>query len=652
MNYRRLIIGAHDVAMTAVALLVSFYLRWGSPEFWLRFDSILLVCAAAMPLALIAYYLFRLPRSPWRFVSIADLGRIAAAAAVPAVFLVVVDFLARGEVIVPRTVPVIYWLVQIALLAGPRVLYRSYRSRRRDRRALRGAYRIPVLIAGAGDEADQLIRRLRSDAVSSLDPVALLTVKPRYLGERIHGVPIMGRLTELEEVMRQLEIRRIKPRRLVILREVLEAGAGVDDLLGTARRLGLPTVRVSQSMTQIGQQGSPVKLAPVSIDDLLGRSAREMDLGPVRALVGGRSVAVTGAGGSIGSELCRQVAEMGPSRLMLLDHSELALWGIARELKSRDPEMDVVQHLGSVCDAADLGLAFSRFRPDIVFHAAALKHVDIVEAHPVAAAATNTLGTLEVARTAQAVGAACAVFISTDKAVDPVSVLGATKRAGELIFADADRRSRAAGQPTRFLNVRFGNVLGSSGSVIPLFTEQLKAGGPITVTHPDVERYFMTIQEAVRLVLMASADGIRSPDASPTFVLDMGQPIRIVDLARRMIRLAGLEPDIDVEIAFSGLRPGERLSEVLESEGEELRPTGIPGVRAAAPRAVDPAELDAGLARLRTAVAAHDGPAVLATLLTLVPEYRRGEGAADHEALPPAVAAGDRPAARLRIVGA
>ncbi|MDB5591097.1 nucleoside-diphosphate sugar epimerase/dehydratase [Enterovirga sp.] len=649
MNLRRLIIGGHDVGMTAVALLASFYLRWGSPEFWLRLDTILLVCAAAMPIALVAYWLFRLPRSPWRFVSIADLGRIAAASAIPAVFLALTDFLARGEVIVPRTVPVIYWLVQIALLAGPRVLYRTYRSRRRDRRALRGAYRMPVLIAGSDDEADQLIRRLRRDAVTSLEPVAILTSKQRHLGERIHGVPIMGSLGDLDEVMRQLEIRHIKPRRLVILREVL-TGPGVDGLLGAARRLGIATVRVTQSMAEIGQEGdSRLTLAPVSIDDLLGRSSREADLADVRALVGGRAVLVTGAGGSIGSELCRQIAEMGPARLMLLDQSELALWSVARELRSRDPGLALVQHLGSVCDAGDLGRAFSTFRPDLVFHAAALKHVDIVEAHPVAAAATNTLGTQEVAREAARVGAACAVFISTDKAVDPVSVLGATKRAGELVFADADRQARKAGAPTRFFAVRFGNVLGSSGSVIPLFTEQLKAGGPITVTHPDVERYFMTIQEAVTLVLLASAEGVRSPETSPTFVLDMGQPVRIVDLARRMIRLAGLEPDVDVEIRFTGLRPGERLSEILESQGEALHATAIAGVRATDPRLPSGEQIEAGLERLRSAVLGHDAPGVVAALRALVAEYRPVLAQEDQGA---AGTAGEQPPERLRAVGA
>ena len=640
MNRRQLIILAHDAAMTPVALLVSFLLRWGSGEFAARIDTIALACGATLPVALAAYWFAGLHRSPWRFVSMSELGRIMAAVTVPAVFLVVIDFLARGEVIVPRTVPVIYWLAQVALLAGPRILYRAYRSRRRDRRAFRGAYRVPVLVAGVGDEADQLIRRLRRDAVSSLDPVAILTPKTRYVGSNIHGVEVAGALGDLDDVLRRLDARGVKPKRLILTGDVLKAD-DIDDLLGAARRLGLPTMRATQSMTQVGDAGVPLKLAPVSIDDLLGRSARELDLSPVRQLVGGRRVVVTGAGGSIGSELCRQIMEMGPTRLLLLDQSELALWAIAKELKARDPDAPVQQHLGSVCDAADLGLAFRAFRPDLVFHAAALKHVDIVEAHPVAAAATNALGTEEVARMAAEVGAACAVFISTDKAVDPVSVLGATKRTGEFVFAAADRAARAeGGAGTRFLTVRFGNVLGSSGSVIPLLTEQLKAGGPITLTHPDVERYFMTIAEAVTLVLMASAEGVASPDVSPIYVLDMGEPVRILDLARRMIRLAGLEPEVDIKIAVTGLRPGERLSEALESDGEALKPTGVPGVRATEARSFPVGALDAALVRLRQAVASHDGPAVLAALATLVPEYR---GA-------PKPSTADSPA-RLRIVG-
>jgi FlaA1/EpsC-like NDP-sugar epimerase len=629
LNSRRLVIAAHDLTMTAIALLASFFLRWGSTQFWNRIDSILITCLLTLPLALAAHLAFRLPRSPWKYVSISDLSKIVLTAAVPAIFLVLVDFVSRGQLVVPRTVPVIYWLVQIFLLAAPRVAYRMYRSQRRQRRAFRGVYRMPVLIAGTDDEAEQLIRRLSRDAVSSLDPVALLAARSRHVGERIQGVPILGQIGNLDEVMRDLELRGIKPRRLIVTRDTLENADEIDELLVSARRLGLATVRASDSLRDIGSPSGPVKLAPVSIDDLLNRSAREMDMSPVHDLVAGRRVVVTGAGGSIGSELCRQIAAMEPSELMLLDQSELALWGIARELRVAYPDLPTVQHLGSINDRTGLAAAFTSFRPELVFHAAALKHVDLVEAHPVAAAATNTLGTRLVAEAALAAGATCAVFISTDKAVHPVSVLGATKRAGELVWAACDRRNGGPaedhGRRTRFLTVRFGNVLGSSGSVIPLFTEQLRQGGPITVTHPEVERYFMTISEAVRLVLMASALGVRTPETSPTFVLDMGKPVKIVDLARRMIRLAGLEPEVEVEIVFTGLRPGERLTEQLEFRSETLRETAIAGVRATDASIVDPDTLEAQLDGLSAAVAAHDHGSVIRILHEVVPEYRRAE---------------------------
>lgn len=627
MISRRLVIGAHDLVMTALALMASFFLRWGGTEFWHQIGPISLVCVAAVPLALVAHLAFRLPQSPWKYVSISDLSKIALTAAIPAIFLVIVGFAGRDFLTVPRTVPFIAWLVQIFLLAGPRVAYRVYRTRRQERRAFKGAYRMPVIIAGTGDEAEQLVRRLRLDAVSLLEPVALLAVRSRHVGELIQGVPILGRIADLESVLSELELRGTRPRRLLVTRDTLETAADIDGFLATARRLGLAAVRPSEGLRSIGEPDAPLSLAPISIDDLLNRSAREMDLSPVRALIGGRRVVVTGAGGSIGSELCRQIAAMEPAALLLLDLSELAIWHVTREIRTLHPQLKVVQHLGSVCDATDLALTFTEFRPELVFHAAALKHVDIVEAHPVAAASTNTLGTQLVGEAARAIGAVCAVFISTDKAVDPVSVLGATKRAGELVwgaFDRADREGAGAGQSgTRFLTVRFGNVLGSSGSVIPLFTEQLSRGGPITVTHPDVERYFMTISEAVRLVLMSSALGVKTPEASPTFVLDMGQPVKIVDLARRMIRLAGLEPDLEVEIKFTGLRPGEKMTETLQTGSEDLRETAIPGVRATNSRSIDPETLQRQVGRLAAAVTAHDDAAVFAALHELVPEYRR-----------------------------
>ena len=625
MTRRRALIWLHDTVMTAVALGLSFLLRWGWTDFVGRLEPIGTACLLALPVALGAYAVARLDRFPWKFAGSADLTRIALAAAAPAIVLGLVDFVSRGALIVPRTVPFIYYLAQVALLAGPRLLYRSYRRQRTERRAFQGRYRVPVLVAGTGEEALALVERLRRDPVAALEPVGLLTAKPRYLGERIGGVPVLGGFRDLEAVLAAAEARRQRPRRLIVTREALGSG-DAEALAGAAGRLGLAVVRPAEGLTDLGAADS-VKLSPVSIDDLLGRPPREMDLGPARALVGGRAVVVTGAGGSIGSEICRQVASLGARRLLLLDLSELALWSIRSEIESRHPGLDLVPALADVRDGPVMAAIFAAFRPDLVFHAAALKHVDIVEAHPAEAAATNTLGTDAVGEAAVEAGALCAVFISTDKAVAPVSILGATKRAGEHLWAERDRRARAAGRPTRFVTVRFGNVLGSSGSVLALFARQLAEGGPVTVTHPEVERYFMTVSEAVRLVLMASSLGSASPDSSPTFVLDMGEPVRILDLARRAIRLAGLEPDVDVAIRFTGLRPGERLQEALEAGGETLLPTAVPGVTATRVTPHDADAMRADLAALASAVAARDGEAVRGVLRRLVPDYRP-EGAA------------------------
>jgi O-antigen biosynthesis protein WbqV len=620
---RRLISIVHDLLATVLALFFSFLLRWGLDDFWNQLGTIAFVAAVVVLAAVPVYWAFRLDRHPWRFVSISNLMNIAGAVSVLAGLLVLLAFLSGGALLVPRTVPVIYWFVQIFFLAGPRMLYRAYRMQRQERRAFQGVYRTPVLIAGTGDETDQLIRRLQRDTVDPMEAVGLLTHKPAHVGERFQDIPVLGLFSELESVLQQLQAKQIKPRRLIVARESLKLERRIDDLLGAARRLGLTTVRASDALTNVERPTGAVQLAPVSIEDLLGRSTRDIDVSPLRELITGRKVLVTGAGGSIGSELCRQIAAMQPANLLLLDHSELALYTIAKEIR-RHAALAVEQRLGSVTDRDEIFETFQRFEPDIVFHAAALKHVDIVESHAVAAASTNAVGTRHVADAALAVDASCAVFISTDKAVHPVSVLGATKRAGELYWAASDRRCRETGKRTRFLTVRFGNVLGSSGSVIPLFREQLERGGPLTVTHADVERYFMTISEAVTLVLMASALGVKTAEISPTYVLDMGEPIKILELAKRMIRLSGLEPDRDVDILITGLRPGERLSEALEYHDEELRQTSIQGVRATDAKASEMAVIEAQFAALERAVAARDDRAVQEALRALVAEYGQG----------------------------
>lgn len=623
MTLRRLISIVHDLVATVLALFISFFLRWGASDFWDQIGVIATVVAVMVPAAAGVYWLFRLDRTPWRFISIGDLPRVAGAAAVLAVLLVLIDFVSGGVLLVPRTVPFIYWFVQVFFLIGSRLLYRAHRNQRQERRAFQGIYRTPVLIAGTGEEANHLIRRLQRDTTDPMEAVGLLSHKRAHVGERFQGIPVLGLFSDLDEILETLKARKVKPRRLIVTRESLKLGSPIDDLLTESRRLGLTTVRPSEALTNLDKPSGAVQLAPISIEDLLGRSTRDIDITPLRELITGRRVLVTGAGGSIGSELCRQIAAMEPARLLLFDHSELALYTIGKEIRHLNTDLDVEQRLGSVTDKDEVFATFQGFRPDLVFHAAALKHVDITEAHPVAAANTNAVGTRHVAEAATSVDAACAVFISTDKAVNPVSMLGATKRAAELLWAASDRKSRDAGRRTRFLTVRFGNVLGSSGSVIPLFREQLARGGPLTVTHPDVERYFMTLSEAVTLVLMASALGVKTSEISPTYVLDMGEPVKILDLARRMIRLAGLEPDRDVDILFTGLRPGERLSEALEYLGEDLRATSIPGVRATDATSNDVAAIEAQFAALEKGVVARNESALLLALRVLVAEYAR-----------------------------
>lgn len=621
-NPRRLTVIAHDLLATILAVLVAYFLRLGDAMG--RYESdIVVVLAILTPLAFVTYWLFGLYRGVWRFASTPDLLNIVKAVTALALVLAALDFVTRGTVLVPRTVPPIYWLVQILALAGPRLFYRHHRDRRHHRRSIQNGYRIPVLIAGTGHEADEIIRRLET-SVEPMQPVGLLTHKKQHVGDRLRGVPVLGLYGEVDVVVDGLRRRGLVPRRLIFTGETLKSESMLEPLLGAARQLGLTAVRPEAGYGGVEGGGKrDFRLAPIAIEDLLGRQTREIDLGPIRALVRGRRVAVTGGGGSIGSELCRQIAALGPERLVILDNSEHALYQIGREVEALAGGVALVQRLADIRDAEGLKHTFVEERPALVFHAAALKHVNLVEAHPVDGALTNTLGTRNVADAALEAGALAVVAISTDKAVDPVSVLGASKRATELYCAALDARCRAEGRPTRFLSVRFGNVLGSSGSVVPLFREQLRRGGPLTVTHPDMERYFMTISEAVTLVLMASAMGTSGDeDAASTFVLDMGRPVKIVDLASQMIRLAGLEPGADIEIAFTGLRPGERLKEALESPGEKLVRTSVDGIMAApaSPGLVD--RLDEAMAALDRAVSARDPAGVRTALERLVPEYR------------------------------
>ncbi len=364
----------------------------------------------------------------------------------------------------------------------------------------------------------------------------------------------------------------------------------------------------------------------MAIEDLLNRPQVPLDREGMARLIQGRRVIVTGAGGTIGSELARQVAALGPERLILIDNGEYALWLIDLELAERHPHVPRESLLVDIRDEPRVRDVFEQWRPELVFHAAALKHVPMVEANPLEGLLTNVAGTRHVADAARGVGALAMVLISTDKAVNPTSVMGASKRLAEMYCQALDIAARASGRGMRCITVRFGNVLGSTGSVVPLFQRQLERGGPLTVTHPDMQRYFMTVREAVGLVLQASVVGagdiaLPSGEEGGIFVLDMGEPVKIVDLARQMIRLAGLTPERDVEIRFTGLRPGEKLHEELFHGKEPPVPTAFPGLLMASPRTADPAIVGRAIDEIAAACRGGQSRLALTLLGRLVPEF-------------------------------
>jgi O-antigen biosynthesis protein WbqV len=378
----------------------------------------------------------------------------------------------------------------------------------------------------------------------------------------------------------------------------------------------------------------------VAIEELLDRPQVPLDREGMARLIQGRRVLVTGAGGTIGGELARQVAALGPAQLTLLDHGEYVLYEIDLELRERHPDVPRRAVLADVRDEPRIRRLFEQIQPELVFHAAALKHVPMVENDPLEGLLTNALGTRVVADAARAVGCRAMVFISTDKAVNPTSVMGASKRLAEMYCQALEREARHAGQGMRCVTVRFGNVLGSTGSVVPLFRRQLERGGPLTVTHPDMRRYFMTVREAVGLVLQASVIGAEDRADQPPelaeggiFVLDMGKPVKIVDLARRMIRLAGLQPDQDVEIRFTGLRPGEKLYEELFHGQEPPRPTAFAGLLMATPRTADPALVGRAIDEIAAACRGGHPNQALAQLSRLVPEFDHNTDAAEPRAV-------------------
>jgi FlaA1/EpsC-like NDP-sugar epimerase len=625
---------AHDVAMAALSFLLSFYLRVGDS---IDAYSWKLIAGYDLSFAVIAAAVFwwtGLYRGIWRYASLPDmLALLRAVSIVMLLFFPAMFMLTRLDEL-PRSLPLINWLVLMALLGGPRFAYRAYKDRGLGRileRAEHGS--IPVLLIGARDGAAMFIRAMASDPDRLYRVVGIIADSSARVGRDIAGVAVLGTIDELPAVVTELDRSGERPQRLIIAAQSLD-GATVRRLLDMADALTIPLARLprlTDFKKTMGEDGLAVE--PIAIEDLLGRPQAVLDRQGMRELVAGRRVLVTGAGGTIGSELVRQIAACEPVRLALLDNSEFALYAIDRELQERHARLPRLALIGDVRERGRVEEIIAEERPELVFHAAGLKHVPVVEANPVEGVLTNVLGTRHVAEACRAHGVRAMVMISTDKAVNPANVMGASKRLAESICQALDLVELRKADGTRFVTVRFGNVLGSTGSVVPLFQRQLEAGGPLTVTHPEIQRFFMTVREAVELVLQASALAMSGgAERGKIFVLDMGEPVKIVDLARQMIRLAGLKPDQDIAIEFIGLRPGEKLSEELFYAHEKLVPTEAAGIRLAAPRTIDYAMLARSLDELAEHARERRQERLLALLATLVPEYAAGRASAPRAA--------------------
>jgi FlaA1/EpsC-like NDP-sugar epimerase len=596
---------AHDLLAIPVAWVGAYWLRFNLGPIPAEFvDSALWALPWVLLIQGSVYWGLGLYRGVWRFASLPDLVRILKAAVAGTALAVLALFIVNRSLLIPRSVPVLFLGLQLLFLAGPRLVYRWIKD---HRLSLRSGQR--VLIAGAGRAGEMLARDMLRDPSRAFCPVGFVDDKLRRQGAEVHGVPILGPTESIPELVRERAID-------LILLAAPNAGAKeMQRLVALCEASGRPFRTVPPLGTLMAGQVSISQLRPVSIEDLLGRDPITLDWDGIRAGLAGRDILVTGAGGSIGSELVRQIAALGPGRLILVDNGELNLYRIEMELAEEYPGLSFSRHLLDVTDAPALDALFRAERPAICFHAAAYKHVPLLEDQIRAAVRNNVAGTRNVARAADAWGCERFVLISTDKAVHPANVMGATKRVAEALCQSLDRRSK-----TRYITVRFGNVLGSAGSVVPLFRRQIERGGPVTVTHPDIERYFMTIPEACQLIMQAAAIG----EGGEIFVLDMGEPVKIRYLAEQMIRLSGREPGREIQVRYIGLRPGEKLYEELFYDSEDLTATRHPKIRVARGADALAERLSAErLDALCRAVEAQDEPAMVAALQDLLPEWRR-----------------------------
>jgi FlaA1/EpsC-like NDP-sugar epimerase len=604
LNPRTLLAIAHDCGVSIIAWLLAYNLRFNfvvPVEFQAyAWESLVWV----VPLQMLLFWQFGLYRGIWRFASLTDLRRIVFAVGLSTLLIGLMLLMFKPAFVVPRSVLILDPILLVFMMGGSRLAYRAWKEHRMSLGLM--SDRRPVLVLGAGSAAEALLRELAKSREWRV--VGLLDDAPRKQGRDIHGAPVLGPLDSLPHHAASLEVRHA----------VIAMPGASHAVRRRASQLcsdaGIEALTVPALEDMVDGKVSVSSLRKIELDDLLGRDPVQLDEAGLHQLLTGKTVLVTGAGGSIGSELCRQIARFEPSRLVMMEQSEFSLYSMGEEFEHQHPKLPVSYLAGDVKDAAYVDSVFEKFRPAVIFHAAAYKHVPLMEnINAWQAARNNVLGTITVAKAALQSGAEKFVLISTDKAVNPTNVMGATKRLAEMMC-----QSLQLPHGTRFISVRFGNVLGSSGSVIPKFRQQIEAGGPVTVTHPDITRYFMSIPEACQLVMQAGLMG----RGGEIFVLDMGEPVKIADLARDMIRLSGYGEE-DIRIVYSGLRPGEKLYEELLADTETTLPTPHPKLRIAKAREARPAWLEECMAWFEQ-YDVLDEQQVKQQLKVWVPEYQPG----------------------------
>jgi O-antigen biosynthesis protein WbqV len=626
---RQVLIVLHDLVATAAAIVLTFFVRFegqplGERLPGLKFLPFFLLYAAAV------YFVFGLQRNKWRFTSVPDLYDIFRAATVLAVSLLALDYVlvapnVYGGFFFGKITILLYWFLQMFLLGGSRVAYRYFHYARTLQR-VKIADATPTLVLGRAADAEILLRSIESGAVKKIWPVGILSPSTADRGQSIRGIPVLGDIDDLERVVADFSGRGTQVTRVVLTPSALSPEARPEVLLMRARKLGL----TMSQLPSLDAGGQAVQLAPVAVEDLLLRPSVKIDYRRLETFVSGKAIVVTGGGGSIGSEICDRMVAFGAARLLVIENSEPALNAVMEALKAKQSSAVLSGRIADIRDRTRIMGLIAQFKPDMVFHAAALKHVPMLELDWDEGIKTNVFGSINVADAAAAAGAAAMVMISTDKAIEPVSVLGATKRLAEMYCEALDKelgRHAEGKDATRLISVRFGNVLASNGSVVPKFKAQIEAGGPVTVTHPDMVRYFMTIREACDLVITAATHAL-GPDRGDVsvYLLNMGQPVKIVDLAERIIRLSGLEPGRDIQITFTGIRPGERLHEILFAREEVTADIGIPGIVATRPVQPSLEAIRAWAATLEQGLSRSERAVIYNVLRDAVPEFR-GEAA-------------------------